>query len=63
MTTTHELAKKLMALPDMKLIVEGWISDDESKIEPKVTDYDDEVVILVQMRDVIFHLRDPEKME
>lgn len=49
MKTTHQLAKELLALPDVPLEVEGWCGGD---IIAKMTRYDPEgTAILVEPRE------------
>lgn len=50
MKTTHELAKELMELPDMEIVVEGWISHRGYEIAAVRSGFDPErVAILVQI--------------
>lgn len=49
MKTTHQIAKELLALPDVKLIVEGWCSRQGYELTAKMTQCDPSgTAILVQ---------------
>lgn len=49
MKTTHQLAEELLALPNVKLIVEGWCDMEDNEPVAKMTAYDPwETAILVQ---------------
>jgi hypothetical protein len=49
MKTTHQLAKELLALPDVDLVVEGWCQMRGHELAAKMTQYDpDGTVILIQ---------------
>ena len=49
MKTTHQIAKELLALPDVKLVVEGWCDMAGHELTAKMTGYDPEnTAILIQ---------------
>ncbi len=49
MKTTHDIAKELLALPNVPLVIEGWISQSNREIQVVMTDYEpDKEAILIQ---------------
>jgi hypothetical protein len=49
MKTTHDIAKELLALPNVKLVVEGWCEVGGHETTAEMTEYDpDGTAILVQ---------------
>lgn len=53
--TTHELARELLELPDVRLVVEGWCGGRDSRIYAVMSGFDSEgTAILVQRVDGYF---------
>lgn len=51
MKTTHDIAKELLALPNVKLVVEGWCKMGGHETTVEMTEYDpDGTAILMQSR-------------
>lgn len=46
--TTHEMAKELLALPDIPLVIEGWCDMPGYAMTAELTDYDNKVAIIWQ---------------
>jgi len=48
MKTTHEIARDLLALPDVPLLVEGWCEMNNHEVAVKMRDADETGAILFQ---------------
>jgi len=51
MKTTHQIARELLALPDIPLLIEGWYRMDHHEMAASITDYDPNRAILWQKPD------------
>lgn len=48
MKTTHELARELLSLPDVRVVIELWCSMEGYEPTAIMTDYDSHTAIIVQ---------------
>jgi hypothetical protein len=51
MKTTHQIARELLALPDVELVIEGWCPMDNHEMVAEITSYDENTVIIWQKPD------------
>jgi hypothetical protein len=49
--TTHEMAHRLLLLPDIKLVIEGWCVMDNHEMTASITDYSEDEAIIWQKPD------------
>lgn len=51
MKTTHQIARELLALPDVRLVVEYWIMlGEEYEMVAEMTEYDTEGTAIIQQK-------------
>lgn len=49
--TTHEMARQLLALPDIRLTIEGWCRLNNHQMTAEITGYDENTAIIWQKPD------------
>jgi len=47
MKTTHQIARELLALPDVELVIEGWCQMNGHTMAAAMTDYDPEGTAII----------------